>query len=75
MPQQDNGDEASLPGFIGSFSKGLPHNASGEVDPQVYADFQAALMSGDLSRLERSQRRLPQARKPCGGDLVLSAGS
>jgi len=28
-----NGDERRYPGFIGNFSKGLPHNGIGEVDP------------------------------------------
>ena len=32
-----NGDEALYPSQIGSFSKGLPHNAFGEVDTNAYA--------------------------------------
>lgn len=31
-----NGDEALYPSCIGNFSKGLPHNALGEVDPVAY---------------------------------------
>src|SRR5215831_1485369 len=31
-----NGDEDRYPNHIANFSKGLPHNAQGEVDPQAY---------------------------------------
>lgn len=31
-----NGDESRYPTFIGNFSKGLPHNALGEVEPAAY---------------------------------------
>ncbi len=44
-----NGDESALPGFIGSFSKGLPHNGFGEVDPSAYTKLLTALASGRSS--------------------------
>jgi membrane-associated phospholipid phosphatase len=31
-----NDDETRYPGYIGNFSKGLPHNALGEVEPAAY---------------------------------------
>jgi hypothetical protein len=31
-----NGDEATHPGFIGCYTKGLPHDALGRVDPAAY---------------------------------------
>jgi membrane-associated phospholipid phosphatase len=48
----DNGDEDSLPNFIGTFSKGLPHNAIGEVDPVAFSTFRNALSSGEPSDFE-----------------------
>ncbi|MFJ9826610.1 vanadium-dependent haloperoxidase [Streptomyces sp. NPDC101160] len=42
-----NGDESSLPGRIGNYSKGLPHNDIGEVDVPAYALMLKALTSGN----------------------------
>ncbi|MFN8487212.1 MAG: vanadium-dependent haloperoxidase [Caldilineaceae bacterium] len=39
-----NGDEARYPARIGNFSKGLPHNALGEVDPDAYQALVNALL-------------------------------
>lgn len=44
--QRTNGDEARYPSHIGSFSKGLPHNGFGEVDPAAYRSLLKALDSG-----------------------------
>ena len=41
-----NGDELLYPDYIGSFSKGLPHNASGEVDPAAFQALVNACDSG-----------------------------
>ncbi len=41
-----NGDEELYPNRIGNFSKGLPHNAIGEVDPVAYETFLRALKKG-----------------------------
>lgn len=46
IPQHpDNGDEDRYERKIASYSKGLPHNASGEVDPGAYDQFLDALDS------------------------------
>jgi membrane-associated phospholipid phosphatase len=42
----DNGDETAASGYIGSFSKTLPHNDAGEVDPAAYRLFLGALYGG-----------------------------
>lgn len=44
-PQPVNQDEA-LPGFYASYSKGLPHNALGEVEPAAFQAFVTAVRSG-----------------------------
>ena len=49
----NNGDEKNLPGFIGNFHKGLPHNKLGEVDPKAYKQLLKALGSGKFSDLAR----------------------
>src|SRR5260370_39594316 len=39
LPQPNhhsNGDELLYPNKVGSFSKGLPHDGSGQVDPQAF---------------------------------------
>ncbi len=41
-----NGDEDRYANRIGNFSKTLPHNALGEVDPDAYDIFRLALASG-----------------------------
>jgi hypothetical protein len=43
-----NGDEERYPTRIGSYSKALPHNDRGEVDPAAYDALLAALRSGAL---------------------------
>ncbi len=42
----NNGDEDDLTGFIGNYSKALPHNARGEVDPTAYGRLMTALSTG-----------------------------
>jgi hypothetical protein len=42
-----NGDEQLYPNKIGNYSKGLPHNSIGEVDPAAYASLLTAISSGD----------------------------
>jgi hypothetical protein len=51
-----NGDEGSLPAYIGSFTKGLPHSQLGEVMPQAYQSLLAALAVGDETALENINR-------------------
>ncbi len=48
----NNGDEARYSNRIGSFSKGLPHNQLGEVDPAAYQALLRAVDSGDPSAFE-----------------------
>jgi hypothetical protein len=48
VPRQiNNGDEDLYPNRIGNHSKGLPHDAIGEVVPGAYDKLLAALASGD----------------------------
>ena len=44
--QFNNGDEASLPGYIGCFTKGLPHDSFVEVDTEAYQSLLQALSTG-----------------------------
>jgi PAP2 superfamily len=45
-PQPNNGDEAAFPNGIANYTKGLPHNSFGEVDPSAYASYLAAVKTG-----------------------------
>src|SRR5260370_12247542 len=45
-PHPNNGDEATYPSGIANFTKGFAHNSFGEVDPGVYASYQAAVNTG-----------------------------
>ena len=47
-----NGDETALPGWVACYSKGLPHNALGEVDPAAYRLLLRAIASGDPADFE-----------------------
>ena len=51
-----NGDETSLPDWIACFTKGLPQNRLGEVEPRAYAALLAALKSGKQADFERIPR-------------------
>jgi len=48
----NNGDELAYPNKIGNFSKGLPHNALGEVDLNAYQAFSHASITGDPADFE-----------------------
>lgn len=59
----DNGDEARYPNRIGSFSKGLPHDAIGEVNAAAYDSLLTAVRSGDPNDF---------ANIPLGGNTKLA---
>jgi hypothetical protein len=46
-PDSNNGDESLYPNRIGNYSKGLPHNSNGEVDPGAYNKLLKAIGSGN----------------------------
>jgi hypothetical protein len=48
-----NGDEGRFPNYIGNFSKGLVHNAIGEVEPASYASLLRAVNNGDPRLFEQ----------------------
>ncbi len=50
-----NGDESRYPNKIANFSKGLPHNALGEVKIEAWISLIRALTSGDPEDFERIQ--------------------
>jgi hypothetical protein len=47
-----NGDEVEHPDFIACYTKGLPHDALGRVDPSAYAALLACLRDPDPLRFE-----------------------
>jgi hypothetical protein len=51
--QITNGDEERYPNFIGNYSKGLPHNAIGEVDPNAYNALLDAVSLGTAAAFEQ----------------------
>lgn len=52
-PQPTNGDEERYADKRACFTKALPHNDLGEVDPKAYATFLSILKSGDSKRFEQ----------------------
>jgi hypothetical protein len=44
---RNNGDETRYPSRLGNYSKGLPHNSFGEVEPTAYDSLLRAVNSGD----------------------------
>ncbi len=58
-----NGDETSLPGYAGSFTKALPHNSLGEVDAAAYAALLRAL---------ETQATADWSAVPLGGNRLLA---
>ena len=51
--QTTNGDEQEYQNFIGNYSKGLPHNAIGEVDPSAYRSLLSAVRQGTAAAFEQ----------------------
>lgn len=49
---RSNGDEEEVPGYAACFSKSLPHDRLGRVDPAAYRVLRAALADGDPERFE-----------------------
>jgi len=49
----NNGDECRFANKIGSYSKGLPHNAQGEVDLEAYEIYLNALNTGNAADFEQ----------------------
>lgn len=52
FPRPTNGDEERYPSRIGNFSKGLPHNDLGEVEPEDYNALLRALGTGNFADFE-----------------------
>lgn len=72
--QTPNGDEQRFANKIGNFTKGLPHNELGEVDPNAYSIFAQALTDGgrqtDLEKVPMGSSDATGQRKftdPCSG--------
>jgi membrane-associated phospholipid phosphatase len=55
-PHATNGDEDRYPDRRASFSKTMPHNDLGEVDPEAYHRWLAILASGDPAQFDRVPR-------------------
>jgi membrane-associated phospholipid phosphatase len=53
VTQSPNGDEDRFPNRIASYTKGLPHDALGQVDPAAYQTLLTALASGLPDDFER----------------------
>jgi hypothetical protein len=51
-PELTNGDEGRYVNFIGNYSKGLPHNAIGEVELGTYQTYLAAIRTGTTAAFE-----------------------
>jgi hypothetical protein len=72
----DNGDESRYPEKFGSFSKGLPHDALGHVDPSAYATFVHACRSGRVSDFDAIPLGSGQPlRNPQGGLAFTVSGA
>jgi hypothetical protein len=52
FPRATNGDEERYPNRIGNFSKTLPHNDLGEVEPDDYQALMTALHTGEFDDFE-----------------------
>src|SRR5262249_2901280 len=54
--QVTNRDEVTLPAYVGCFTKGLPHDELGVVEPEAYRSLLYALSTGQHSDFERIYR-------------------
>jgi hypothetical protein len=63
-----NGDEELYPNFIANFTKTLPHDGLGEVDPPAYLQLLDAMESGDLAAFDAIPQGIGGAiLNPIGG--------
>jgi len=53
FPTQTPNGEESIPGYLASYTKGLPHNDLAEVDPAAYEALVRAINNGNASAFER----------------------
>ena len=67
---KNNDDEQNLPNFIGNYSKGLPHNDLGEVEPDAYKSLLKALKSGLPEDFEAIQLGTDPNGEPPGRRLI-----
>jgi hypothetical protein len=67
VAHQANNDEMLYPNFIGSFSKGLPHNALGEVDQASYQTLVSAIENNDYALLDTLTIGPRKLENPQGG--------
>jgi membrane-associated phospholipid phosphatase len=67
----NNGDEDLYPDKIGSYSKGLPHDAFGEVDLAAYAAYTAAIQSQDYNDFEAITLGNPGGAGPAPGNTPI----
>jgi hypothetical protein len=54
--ETNNGDETGLPQYVACFTKGLPHDQMGVVDPDAYATLLYALSTGKHADFEAISR-------------------
>ena len=54
--QSTNGDETALPGYVGCFTKGLPHDQTGLVEPAAYESLLHAVSTGQHADFEAIDR-------------------
>ena len=75
-PQPTNGDEERYEDKRANFTKTMPHNELGEVEPEAYAKFLAILSSGDpngfkkIPRAPQAEGRLNNPQATYAFDLV-----
>ncbi|WP_216213405.1 vanadium-dependent haloperoxidase [Amycolatopsis aidingensis] len=60
--QVNNGEESDFAGFIANYSKGLPHDKVGEVEPAAYQALLRALSTGRPDDFERIPLGVRRAR-------------
>jgi membrane-associated phospholipid phosphatase len=73
FPRVSNGDEYLYPNRINSFSKGLPHQPNGEVDPAAYNVLLDALQTGNSAMFDvvpmAGQRKLTNPQSGFAYDM------
>lgn len=62
-PNVGNGDDARYANRIGSYSKGMPHDALGHVDPNAYQVYAAAIDRGDWEMIKQIPMGNPNSNR------------
>ncbi|PRY01014.1 vanadium-dependent haloperoxidase [Allonocardiopsis opalescens] len=69
-PRQETNGEEAMPGYLGAYHKGMPHNEYGEVDTAAYEAYLHAFETGDPADFDAVPPGVPNARPQLNPQII-----